>query len=117
MGRRTLAAIVTAVLVLSAAAPAIAAVAAPAGAPEGDVQHFLDEQTVVRGFFRGRTVRYLDLGAVKLAPGNRWPRSGWSRTGRERSETSSTSSQVGTATRRCGASRWSRGSGVSRRGR
>ena len=71
MGRRTLAAIVTAVLVLSAAAPAMAAVAAPAGAPEGDVQHFLAEQTVVRGFFRGRTVRYLDLGAVKLAPGNR----------------------------------------------
>ena len=70
MGRRTLAAIVTAVLVLSAAAPAMAAVAAPAGAPEGDVQHFLDEQTVVRGFFRGRTIRYLDLGAVKLAPGN-----------------------------------------------
>ena len=34
------------------------------------MQHFLDEQTVVRGFFRGRTVRYLDLGAVKLAPGN-----------------------------------------------
>ena len=25
---------------------------------------------MVRGFFRGRTVRYLDLGAVKLAPGN-----------------------------------------------
>jgi hypothetical protein len=70
MGRRALAVIVTAFLALPAAGPAAAAVAAPEGAPDGEVQHFLDEQTVVRGFFRGRTVRYLDLGPVKLAPGN-----------------------------------------------
>jgi hypothetical protein len=29
------------------------------------------DQKVVKGFFEGKTVRYLDLGQVKLAPGNR----------------------------------------------
>ena len=29
------------------------------------------DQKVVKGFFRGETVRYLDLGQVVLAPGNR----------------------------------------------
>jgi hypothetical protein len=70
MGRRALVTIVGGVVALSVAAPALGAVARPAGAPQGGVQHFVGEQTVVRGFFRGRTVRYLDLGAIALARGN-----------------------------------------------
>jgi hypothetical protein len=57
---------VLAVLVLATPAPA-----APTGAPDGDIQHFLDEQTITKGFFRGRRVEYIDLGVVKLARGNR----------------------------------------------
>ncbi len=47
------------------------ALAAPALAAPGDntVRHFGQSQTI--GFFRGQIVEYLDLGAVKLRPGNK----------------------------------------------
>ena len=44
------------------------AVTAPAMAGTGDVQRFPQEKT--KGFFEGRSVSYLDLGVIKLAPGN-----------------------------------------------
>jgi hypothetical protein len=59
-------ALLLALVVVALGAPT----SATAGSPVGDVQHFLSEQTVVRGFFRGTTVRYLDLGPIRLAPGN-----------------------------------------------
>jgi hypothetical protein len=43
-----------------------AAAAAPQMQP---VQHF--QQKLTSGFYKGRTVRYLDFGPIKLAPGNR----------------------------------------------
>jgi hypothetical protein len=61
-------------LVLSAAV-ASAVVAVPATAQEGDgalaprVTHFAQAQTL--GFYRGKTVEYLDLGMVKLRGGNK----------------------------------------------
>jgi hypothetical protein len=70
MSRRALVAIVSGIVALAVAAPALGAVARPAGTPDGAVQHFLGEQNVVRGFFRGRTVRYLDFGVIALARGN-----------------------------------------------
>lgn len=54
------------VILLAAATLATAGPAAPAREP---VQRFPD-QKVVTGFYQGRTLRYLDLGAVKLARGN-----------------------------------------------
>ena len=47
------------------------ALAAPVLAAPGDntVRHFDQSQTI--GFFRGQIVEYLDLGAVKLKPGNK----------------------------------------------
>jgi hypothetical protein len=60
-----------------AALAVIAALAVPAGslAQDGEsalsprVTHYAQAQTL--GFYRGRTVEYLDLGRVKLAGGNR----------------------------------------------
>lgn len=57
------------VVAVTVVAPAAMA-AVPDGTVRGGVQHYLSEQTVVKGFFRGKSVRYLDLGAVKLAKGN-----------------------------------------------
>lgn len=45
-------------------------VAAPGTAAREPVRTFPD-QKVVAGFYQGRTLRYLDLGPVKLAPGNK----------------------------------------------
>ena len=47
------------------------ALAAPVLAAPGDntVRHFDQSQSI--GFFRGQIVEYLDLGAVKLKPGNK----------------------------------------------
>jgi hypothetical protein len=58
-----------------AAAIASALLAFPATAQEGDgaltprVTHFAQAQTL--GFYRGKTVEYLDLGMVKLRGGNK----------------------------------------------
>jgi len=49
---------------------ALGAIAAPAAAA-GPIQHYLSKQKVVVGFYRGARVEYLDLGPVKLAPGNK----------------------------------------------
>ena len=54
---------------------AAAVLAVPASAQEGDdalaprVTHFAQSQTL--GFYRGKTVEYLDLGQVKLRGGNK----------------------------------------------
>jgi hypothetical protein len=49
------------------------AAALPAHAAEGmqPVTHYLSKQKVTPGFYKGRSLRYLDLGPVKLARGNR----------------------------------------------
>jgi hypothetical protein len=54
-----------ALLALVAAAVAVP-VAAEAAAP---VKHYAQPGTL--GFYRGQTIEYLDLGPVKLAPGNK----------------------------------------------
>jgi hypothetical protein len=48
--------------------------AAPVEAME-PVRHFPNQKTAP-GFYKGKTLRYLDLGVVRLAPGTRWRRSG-----------------------------------------
>ena len=79
--------------------PAPARVAHPPNAGGGSRAPTTDRGA--GGLFRGLTVRYLDLGAVKLAPGQL--RSGSVvNNGTERSGTSSTSSWGRMATRRCG---------------
>lgn len=55
-------------LALGAASLMLAGVAAPAPAME-PVRHF--KQKTTTGFYQGRTVRYLDFGAMKLARGNK----------------------------------------------
>jgi hypothetical protein len=60
---------VRAVLALTAALLAFAA-AQPATGAMQPVRHFPNQKTA-SGFDRGRTLRYLDLGPVELAPGNR----------------------------------------------
>jgi hypothetical protein len=55
-------------LALGAAALVLAGVAAPAPQME-PVRHF--KQKTTAGFYQGRTVRYLDFGPLKLAPGNK----------------------------------------------
>jgi hypothetical protein len=57
----------TAALVAGTAA---AAPAAPDRAQMEHVRHF-SNQTKVPGFYKGRTIRYLDFGPLKLAPGNK----------------------------------------------
>jgi hypothetical protein len=47
----------------------VAVAAAPSSAAREPVRTFPD-QKVVAGFYKDRTLRYLDLGPVKLAPGN-----------------------------------------------
>jgi hypothetical protein len=41
----------------------------PAAAADGPVRTYAHDVTL--GFYRGRTVSYLDLGPIKLAPGNK----------------------------------------------
>ncbi len=58
------------ILVLGAAAAlAAVALALPALAADGPVKTF--SQDVTLGFYRGQVVSYLDLGPVKLRPGNK----------------------------------------------
>ena len=52
-----------------AVASAVAAMAVPALAADGPVKTF--SQDVTLGFYRGQVVSYLDLGLVKLKPGNK----------------------------------------------
>jgi hypothetical protein len=54
---------------LLVALAAAAALAVAATAAEPPVKHYAQNGTL--GFFRGQTVEYLDLGAVKLASGNK----------------------------------------------
>jgi hypothetical protein len=55
-------------LVLVAALALPAATARASGPP---VMHFIAKSKVVKGFFRGRTIEYLDFGPIKLRPGNK----------------------------------------------
>jgi hypothetical protein len=64
--RRALLAAAIVLAAVSVAPTALARVEAPVG--EG-VQRF--DQPSTKGFFRGRSVRYLDLGVIRLAPGNK----------------------------------------------
>jgi len=66
------AALVLAALALTVSAPVVAAAGPAAGGASTDhaVKRF-PAQTKVAGFYKGRTVRYLDLGPVKLRPGNK----------------------------------------------
>jgi hypothetical protein len=63
--RRAAATIVVAAVLVGAAA----ATTLPALAADGPV--VTHPQKVILGFYRGRTISYLDFGPVKLAPGNR----------------------------------------------
>jgi hypothetical protein len=61
-----------AALALTALVPAVAAAARPAdrAVTEHAVKRF-PAQKAVSGFYKGRSVRYLDFGVVKLKPGNK----------------------------------------------
>jgi hypothetical protein len=48
-----------------------AAAAGPQRTAMEPVTRFLAKEKVVAGFYKGRTIRYIDLGPVKLAPGNK----------------------------------------------
>jgi hypothetical protein len=56
--------------VLAAAAVTVPAAAVPALERMEPVRHF-PNQKKTPGFYKGRTVRYLDFGPIRLAPGNR----------------------------------------------
>jgi hypothetical protein len=56
---------------VAAFATAGAAVAAPRQEAMQPVTHYLAKQKLTPGFYRGRSVKYLDFGPIKLAPGNR----------------------------------------------
>ena len=58
----------TAALLVALAALALASVL-PASAADGPVTTY--SQDVTLGFFRGQVISYLDLGPVKLSPGNK----------------------------------------------
>jgi hypothetical protein len=55
---------------LAAAAATMPAAGAPAAERMEPVRHF-PNQKKTPGFYKGRTVRYLDFGPIRLAPGNR----------------------------------------------
>jgi hypothetical protein len=60
------------VLVAAAALVAVGtAVAAPRQEAMEPVTHYLAKQKLTPGFYRGRSVKYLDFGPIKLARGNR----------------------------------------------
>jgi hypothetical protein len=44
--------------------------AVSAGASGPPVMHFAGKSKVAQGFFQGRSIKYLDFGPIKLAPGN-----------------------------------------------
>ena len=48
-----------------------AAAAAPQRASMEPVTHYLAKQKLTAGFYRGKTVKYLDFGPIKLAAGNK----------------------------------------------
>jgi hypothetical protein len=56
---------------VAAGATAIPATASPGAVATGSATASLQGQTVVKGFYQGRTVRYLDFGPLKLRAGNR----------------------------------------------
>jgi hypothetical protein len=55
---------------LLVAVTALALPAVTAGASGPPVMHFASKSKIAKGFFRGRSIEYLDLGPVKLRAGN-----------------------------------------------